>query len=157
MADAPEHLALETFIPYRLSILSNTVSRSIARLYEKRFGLSIMEWRALAVIARFAPMSANDVSERTAMDKVQVSRALARLVDRDLVKRSVDTHDRRKAVLRLRPKGRALVKRITPLALSVEEELLKTLSVKQFRELERILAVLQERACAIAEKVDRSD
>jgi len=128
-----------------LSILSNLVSGYIARLYQDRFGLSVMEWRVLAVVGRFAPMSAGQVAERTAMDKVQVSRALTKVVADGMVLRSVDEHDRRRSVLRLSAKGRALVKRITPLALKAEEDLLNALSVKQYRELDGIMALLMDR------------
>lgn len=151
MNRADEHLLLEDFLPYRLSILSNTVSANIAKLYQQKFGLSILEWRALAVIGRFAPMSASQVAERTAMDKVQVSRALQRLADGGKIERSVDAKDRRRSVLRLSSKGKALVKRITPLAMRVEEELLGVLSVKQYRELDAILHLLQARSKAMAE------
>jgi len=74
-------LELERFLPYRLSILSNRVSQAIAREYTERFNLSMTEWRVMAVLARFngEGMSAREVAERTAMDKVAVSRALARL------------------------------------------------------------------------------
>ena len=150
MKGEPDHLALETFVPYRLSILSNTVSGTIAKLYQDRFGLSILEWRALAVIGRFAPMSANQVAERTAMDKVQVSRALQRLVTRGLVNRKVDKEDRRRSVLTLSRKGSQLVKKITPLALEVEQELLSALSKTQLGQLNSLLNKLGERADDLA-------
>jgi hypothetical protein len=51
-AHAP--LELERFLPYRLSILSNTVSQSIAAEYQDRFELSMTEWRVMAVLGRFA-------------------------------------------------------------------------------------------------------
>ena len=68
----PTHapLELENFLPYRLSILSNTVSQSIAAEYQDRFELSMTEWRVMAVLGRFAELSAREVAERTAMDKV---------------------------------------------------------------------------------------
>ena len=84
-------LILEDYLPYRLSVLSNTVSRALARLYEQRFGLTVAEWRIMAVLARFGPLSANAVCDRTAMDKVQVSRAVARAVDGGLVDRGIDS------------------------------------------------------------------
>ena len=34
-------LELETFLPYRLSVLSNTLSQAIAKVYDKRFDLSV--------------------------------------------------------------------------------------------------------------------
>jgi DNA-binding MarR family transcriptional regulator len=46
-------LILEDFLPYRLAILSHTVSSSIARAYDQRFGLTIPEWRVIAILGRF--------------------------------------------------------------------------------------------------------
>ena len=51
-------LELERFLPYRLSVLSNTVSQAIADIYERRFELSITEWRVMAVLGRFEGLSA---------------------------------------------------------------------------------------------------
>ena len=45
-------LDLEHFLPYRLSVLSNTISAAIARDYGERFGLAVTEWRVLAVLGR---------------------------------------------------------------------------------------------------------
>ena len=75
----PDHapLELEHFLPYRLSILSNAVSQAIADDYQRRFDLSMTEWRVMAVLARFDGLSAREVAERTLMDKVAVSRALS--------------------------------------------------------------------------------
>ena len=58
-------LELEKFLPYRLSVLSNTVSQAIAREYEDRFQLSITEWRVVAVLGRYDGLSAREVAERT--------------------------------------------------------------------------------------------
>ena len=99
-ADAQDHaqLILESFIPYRLSVLSNRMSQTIAGLYQKRFGLAVTEWRVMAVLGRFPGLSANEVAERTAMDKVAVSRAVARLLERDLIRREIHSDDRRRSV-----------------------------------------------------------
>ena len=71
----PARLELDRFLPYRLSVLANTVSSGIARLYAERFQLTIPEWRVLAVIGCYGPQSANEVCRRTAMDKVRGRRA----------------------------------------------------------------------------------
>ncbi|MET0550795.1 MAG: helix-turn-helix domain-containing protein, partial [Xanthomonas sp.] len=76
----PPSLDLERFLPYRISVLSNRISQEIARLYAGRFGLNVTEWRLLAVLGRFPDLSATELAERTAMDKVAVSRAVASLV-----------------------------------------------------------------------------
>ena len=45
-------LDLDDFLPYRLSVLTNRVSGAIARHYSERFGLSVPEWRVMAVLGR---------------------------------------------------------------------------------------------------------
>ena len=67
-------------MPYRLSVLTNRVSNAIARHYSERFSLSIPEWRVIAVLGQTPGLSAREVAERTAMDKVQVSRAVQSLL-----------------------------------------------------------------------------
>ena len=81
---------LERLLPYRLSVLSNRVSNAISSEYQRRFGLAITEWRVMAVLGRYPGLSAREVTERTAMDKVAVSRAVARLLERGFIQR--ETH-----------------------------------------------------------------
>jgi DNA-binding MarR family transcriptional regulator len=132
-------LELERFLPYRLSVLSNTVSRAIAETYERRFGLSITEWRVMAVLGRYDGLSAREVAERTAMDKVAVSRALARLIEAGRVRRLVADHDRRQSVLRLSAKGWKVYEQVAPLALEHERRLLAHLDHAEREWLGRIL------------------
>ena len=132
-------LKLEQFLPYRLSILSNKVSQSIAREYEQRFDLSVTEWRVMAVLARFDALSAREVAERTAMDKVAVSRALARLVEARRVSRRTHDGDKRRSVLRLSARGWKIHDAVAPLALQHERELLEHLSPAERETLSRIL------------------
>lgn len=119
---------LEQFFPYRLSVLANTVTRALADLYESEHDLSIAEWRLLAILARFGPVSANGVCARSAMDKVRVSRAVQRAVSRGLVDRTTDPDDRRRSVLTLTAQGRAIYNRIVPLAREREAQILSALS-----------------------------
>lgn len=117
-------LELEQFLPYRLSVLSNRISQDIAGLYADRFGISITEWRVIAVLGRFPGLSANAVAERTAMDKVAVSRAVRALVDKDLVSQEFCGTDRRRSELTLSRRGFRIFDEIVPLALAYQHELL---------------------------------
>jgi DNA-binding MarR family transcriptional regulator len=140
-ADAPRHaqLELENFLPYRLSVLSNRVSQTIADIYQKRFGLAITEWRVMAVLGRFTDLSANEVAERTAMDKVAVSRAVARLLERSLIKREIHSDDRRRSVLALSEVGYSVYDEIAPMALACEQRLVATLDEEEKAVLDRLL------------------
>ena len=44
-------LELDQFLPYRLSVLANRLSRDLSRLYAERFDLTIAQWRVMAVVA----------------------------------------------------------------------------------------------------------
>jgi DNA-binding MarR family transcriptional regulator len=145
----PLPFALETFVPYRLSVLSNTVSDAIAALYRDRFGLTIPEWRCLAVLFRFAPLSAGEVASRTAMDKVQVSRAVASLVAKGLALQAVDRNDRRRSKLALSAAGRRMHDAIVPLARGAEARLLDGLDGPERAILDRLLGKLQSRAAML--------
>ena len=144
-------LALEAFLPYRLSILSNRVSNAIARVYQRKFGLSIPEWRLVAVVGRFGPMSANEAAERTEMDKVRVSRAVQRMLAAGLLERAIDAQDRRRSILRLSPKGAAIREEVAPFALAIEQQLLAPLSEADRAELDRVMRLLEKSALTFLE------
>lgn len=143
-ADVVEHevLELERFLPYRLSVVSNHISQTIAAVYAERFGISITEWRVLAVLGRYPDLSAGGVAERTAMDKVAVSRAVARLLKTGLIEREIHGSDRRRSVLRLSRAGYRVYDQVVPMALDYERELLAALSEEERALLDRLLTRL---------------
>ena len=124
-------LELDRFLPYRLSVLCNRLSHAIARCYETRFQLSVTEWRVIAVLGRFPGLSANEVAERTAMDKVAVSRAVAGLLESKRLQRSLHDIDRRRSVLELSEAGYAIFDAVVPLALTYERALLDALEPQE--------------------------
>ena len=132
-------LQLEHFLPYRLSILSNTISQAIADDYQSRHDISMTEWRVMAVLARYTGLSAREVAERTAMDKVAVSRALARLVEAGRVDRAVHDNDKRRSVLNLSGAGWAIHDEVAPMARAREREVLAKLDAEERVWLTRIL------------------
>ena len=141
-----ERLDLQKFLPYRLSVLSNRLSAAIAESYSRRFGLSIPEWRVIAVLALEPGLSAAEVAERTAMDKVAVSRAVRRLLSTGRARRETAAGDRRRSMLELTPDGRRIYRRVTPALRRYEAELLAGLSATEQRQLDAILRRLERRA-----------
>ena len=140
------NLHLENFLPYRLSVLSNTVSGAIAAAYFAHFGLSIPEWRVMAVLAANPGLSSAEVTARTAMDKVAVSRAVAALLSAGRLRRTMAKNDRRRTHLELTPSGTRVYAQVVPVALNYERHLIAPLSAKDRATLDRILRVLLGRA-----------
>ena len=123
-----EGLILEDFMPYRLSVIANKISRALSSIYKDKFGLSIPEWRVLANLGRFEPMSSNQIAERGHMDKAKVSRAVASLLKSGLITRQTDPADHRMLILKMSAKGRKIYTEIAALAQNWEQEFLSHLS-----------------------------
>jgi DNA-binding MarR family transcriptional regulator len=134
---------LEEFLPYRLSLLSNTVSEGISATYRNQYGLSVTEWRIVAILGRFSELTASEVMDRGAMDKVPVSRAVNKLQEKGLVDRSPHNEDRRRLPLELTKTGRKMFREIVPKALAYENTLLSALSTSDQKTLNRIITSLQ--------------
>lgn len=134
-----EPLQLERFLPYRLSILSNQVSQEIAAEYRDAYNLAMPEWRVMAVLARFDSLTASDIVQRTAMDKVTVSRATSKLVAAHRVDRHPHPADKRRSVLQLSEEGWRIHQAVAPRAREHEKRLLATLSQAEVATLAQIL------------------
>ncbi|MGY6531193.1 MarR family winged helix-turn-helix transcriptional regulator [Glycocaulis sp.] len=145
-ADQPPALILSDYLPYRLSVVSNKASGLIARAYQARFGLSIWEWRVIAVLGGGEAITAQAICEATAMDKVTVSRALRALTERSLVQRRPSPTDKRAALVSLTGEGRAIYEEIAPLALEWERSLLAGFSSEEADQLSRLLKRLEAQA-----------
>lgn len=141
-----EILRLRAYLPYRLSILSNTVSRKIADLYDREFGINIWQWRVMAIVGEQPEISATELAQRTAMDKVAVSRAVAGLVELGYLDRTPSKQDARRSALTLTKIGHSIYNQIVPLARQAEEDLLADLSDKDAADLERLMGKLAKSA-----------
>ncbi len=122
---------LAKFLPYQLSITSNAVSGRIAQEYRTRFGLSVPEWRVMAVLGDSGQLTQRDLTQRTLMDKVAVNRACKVLEERGLAERTPNAQDGRSHHLDLTPDGATMHSQIMPLAVEMEKHLFGGLSVEE--------------------------
>jgi DNA-binding MarR family transcriptional regulator len=134
---------LGKYLPFRLTVLSNRLTRQVSRFYSDRFQLSAPEWRTMAVLGQNGPMTANLVIQQTTMDKVRVSRAVAKLLKTGYITRDSDPADRRRAVLALTPAGLDVYREIVPLVQEVEANVMSDLTRDERVQLEAALAKLE--------------
>jgi len=138
-------LELAQFFPYRLSVLADLVSNAVSQVYADRFDLTRAEWRLLAALGVNRKMVAKDLGPYSALDKMQVSRAVQRLEDAGYIQRHEDTDDRRSKVLQLTAAGRALYQKIWPLVVAREEYILSALEPGERSVLARVMEKVQRR------------
>lgn len=143
-------LKLETFLPYRLNVLAGAVSEGLARVYADRHGIGIPEWRVIATLGQFERMSGRDIAAHTRLHKTTVSRAVAALEARGLLRRERDRADHRAELLSLKPKGRAMYEDLAPIAQGYAAALLAELPPEDAAALDRAISHLQARVAALA-------
>jgi DNA-binding MarR family transcriptional regulator len=148
-------IELEHFLPYRLSVLANLTSSTIAVAYQRRFDLSIPEWRVIAVLSRYPGLSAREVAQKSRMDAVAVSRAVNRLLRAGRLRRTVAAADRRRSVLQVSRAGAAVYRQVAPLALRFEQDLLASFTAADRALLDRVIGKLQARAEVLADEMRR--
>lgn len=118
-------LNLGDYVPYFLTAISNTWSRSSSRLYLERFGVGVTEWRVISQLAIEPSIAAQRICEVIGLDKGAVSRSVAALVAAGHVAEGTDGRDARRQLLELTATGYALHDRLIALATAREQMMLE--------------------------------
>jgi len=139
-ARAPDILWLEDYLPYRVAVVGARMLREGARVYKRRPDpLTTPEWRILGILANFEPLVASEISKISMLDKVMVSRTLARMVRRDFVVRKRARQDRRVLEVTLTKAGWAYYRSLVP-KLREQEAVMR--SVLTPKEIETLFSML---------------
>src|ERR1700743_1208183 len=99
---------LDEWVAYRFGLIAARLGVIGQHAYQSRHKLSTSAWRRSAVVARFEPFSAAELSNHSRLDPPKVSRAIEVLTERKLLKRIKDPQDQRRAVLTLTAEGRKM-------------------------------------------------
>ena len=139
-------IELERFLPYRLNVVAEAVSRSLSKIYADQYGISVPEWRVIATLGQYKRMTAKDIGAHSRMHKTKVSRAAAQLAAKGLLARQPNDQDKREAHLTLTGKGIAVYREIVPHALSFAENIFEGVSGEERALLEELLQRLEIQA-----------
>jgi DNA-binding MarR family transcriptional regulator len=147
--------SLSRFLPYQLSIASNAVSARIALEYRARFGLSVPEWRVMAVLGDSGALTQRELTRRTLMDKVAVNRACKVLEERGLTARTPNSLDGRSHLLELTEDGLAMHGQIMPLAQEMERRVFEGFTGEELATFRQFLERVRLRADVVeADDID---
>jgi len=141
--------ALDERTTYRFSILASRQTRCLSAMYVEKFGLSVSQWKVLPILGYHGPMSAKEAGERTSLEPEKVTRAVDQLVARGFVSRRSDPKDRRRVILSLAPKGRAVFQESEQLRGMIEASFLNALQPKERVLFHRLLDKLERRAAVM--------
>jgi len=153
--DAP--LKLETFLPYRLNVVSSLTSQALSRVYARRYRIGVPEWRVLVTLGQYGVMTGKAIGAHTHMHKTKVSRAVALLQKRELLLRRANRADMRESFLSLTASGRAMYEELAPHALDFARRLTEILSDNDRAAFDRSLKQLTARSAELVAEIVAQD
>jgi DNA-binding MarR family transcriptional regulator len=124
-------LDLERYVPALLNFLSNKLSAGASQCYRENFGVGIVEWRVLSMLAVENHIPAQRICQVIGLDKAAVSRSLVQLEKDGCISSEVDAKDARRYTVSLTANGRALHDRVFVAAKAREQRLLADFSSKE--------------------------
>ena len=148
-----EHPGIRDLLSYRLHVVANLLSRGAELRYRREFGVSLWEWRSIALLggAR-APLSLNELARAAGIDKSQMSRVVSGLAARRFVLRAIDANDARGVQLTLTRAGLKLYDGLIRAAADRNDAFLDCLSARERAAFDEALAKLAARAREFIER-----
>lgn len=142
----------EALITFRVSVLSQLLSRVVEGSVGGGLGLSSRQWRVLVMLNRLGPTTSGQVAAATHLDHSQVSRASYELVEKGLITMEHDPEDRRRQRLSVTPEGVAVLRRGIVGSAARQARLRARLGEADYEAFGRIVGALTEEAQAMIEE-----
>jgi DNA-binding MarR family transcriptional regulator len=155
LEQAPEDesaLTIKELLSYRLHVVANLLSRGAAMRYKREFGVSLWEWRTIALLGAQAPLSLNELAKAAGLDKSQMSRVVSGLAERGLVLRNADETDARGLQLSLTKSGARIHEGLMRAAAERNDAFNGCLTNEERASLDRVLGKLGAQARELIER-----
>lgn len=144
---------IRELLSYRLHRVANLLSRGAELRYRREFGVSLWEWRTVALLGGASePQSLNDLARAAGMDKSQMSRVVAGLTKKKIVVRESDARDGRGIRLSLALRGKALYRKLIHAASERNDAFLGCLTAKERASLDSIMTKLAHEARGLIQR-----
>jgi DNA-binding MarR family transcriptional regulator len=144
---------IRDLLSYRVHLVANLLSRGAELRYRREFGVSLWEWRTIALLgASEEPLSLGDLARAAGIDKSQMSRVVSGLAKRRLVLRAADPGDGRGVRLTLTKTGQRLYTGLIRAAGERDALFRNCLSKGEKEAFERALTKLAGQARALIEE-----
>ena len=138
---------IQDLLSYKLNRVANLLSRGAELSYRRDFGVSLWEWRTIALLAASdEPMSLVQLANAAGIDKGQMSRVVAGLTKRRIVLRAAHPGDGRGVRLTLSRLGERIYQGLIRAAAERDAAFRGCLSRAEHQVFDRALAKLAGRA-----------
>lgn len=124
-------IRLDDYLPYLINRVGAALVARFSAGALDFHGLSINDWRVLAVLSNSGRQRQVDLAGLTSIDPSTLSRLVARLIRTGVVTRSRSRTSNREVEVQLTAKGRTAVRKMIPVALETERMSANGLTVAQ--------------------------
>jgi len=147
---------IRELLSYRLHRVANLLSRGAEMRYRREFGVSLWEWRTVALLGGASePQSLNELARAAGMDKGQMSRVVSGLTKREIIYREADANDARGIRLSLTRAGKKLYRKLIGAAAERNSAFLGCLNAQERTCLEKAMTKLAHEAHNFIQKEKR--
>lgn len=143
---------LRDLVSFQLRQLSNLYTKNTASVYQRKFGLTMNEWRLIALIDAAENISLNRLASQAQFDKGLTSRIVVKLIERGVISRQTDPNDARGIALSLTEQGQALVAEVFPQAVELNKQLQSCLTRSERETLAVVLQKMTHQARAMLDQ-----
>lgn len=143
MADAFGDLPLHQYLTYRLSRVQAKLNAQGARLLNDTVGLTLSQWRVVALVGVAGQTRLSTIARDTALDKGLLSRNVKALIAAGLISAQQDKIDHRVQHLSLTPEGKEIFNRALPATRKRQDHLRADLNDEEIRVFRRVLDKLE--------------
>jgi DNA-binding MarR family transcriptional regulator len=144
---------IRDLLSYRVHVVANLLSRGAELRYRREFGVSLWEWRTIALLGGSdEPLSLGHLARAAGIDKSQMSRVVSGLAKRRVVLREADPGDGRGVRLTLTRSGTHLYEGLIRAAGQRDRAFRNCLTRSEQEAFERVLAKLAGQARALIEE-----
>jgi DNA-binding MarR family transcriptional regulator len=144
-------LPLDDYVPYLLNRAGARIAQSFSEEV-RPFGITLPMWRALAALTDRDGQTVGELSGHTSIEISTLSRTLDGLQRLKLLERRRAESDGRVVTLHLTGAGRAMTRRIIPIAERYERVAVAGLSPRDVETLKRLLRTLYANMDGLAAK-----
>lgn len=134
---------IENFFPYQVAVAAAGLSHKLEDVYRRQGGLSREEWRVLFLLANVDGLTSKELSQRSSLDKVQISRAAQKLEKKGLITGTESEQDRRLRDYACTTEGRTFFLSLFPRVSDRAEAVLSKLDPDDLKALERGVEALR--------------
>lgn len=134
---------IENYTPYFLSSVNNALSRGASQTYLERFGIGIVDWRVISMLAIEPWIPASRICSVVQLDKGATSRSLVKLVETGFLDHEASEQDVRRKTYALNDKGYALHDEILAIALERERALIRDVEPEDLEAFLRVMRLMK--------------